>query len=170
MNETQLATTCSLLKLGDRYIEFTIPFSILFAGFEKFPSQKVKNKNSLFNLCNLLFNLHFPVQVPGPNLDLSPPFQILPSRFSMATVWGAGGEVLRMFLPWASPLNFSQSEFISLLFSGISGTSILSLTTACPISRLARSLFIPEMESFIQKLSSYLSPPFRAEHNQCLFR
>lgn len=92
MNETQLATTCSLLKLGNRYIKFTIPFSILFAGFEKFPSQKVKNKNSLFNLCNLLFNLHFPVQVPGPNPDLSPPFQILLSRFSKATIWGGGGE------------------------------------------------------------------------------
>lgn len=31
-----------------------------------------------------------------------------------------------MFLPLASPLKFSQSEFISLLFSGILGTSILS--------------------------------------------
>lgn len=71
--------------------------------------------------------------------------------------------MLRVFLPLASPLNFSQSEFISLLFSGIFGPSTLSLTMAFPISQLVRSPFVPVTVSFIQELSfPHLSPPSRA--------
>lgn len=59
-----------------------------------------------------------------------------------------GKSSLRTFLLRDTPLTLSQSESISLPFSGILGTSILSLIMAFPISQLG-SPTVPDTESFI---------------------
>lgn len=157
-NETELATACSLLKLGNRYIEFTIPLSILFAGLKSSHNKKLKTK-TLF-LISAIFSLISTSQSRflAPIWVYPQPSKFYAAAFPRLQFRVGEGRVLRMFLPLASPLHSSQPEFISLLFSGILGTSILSLTTACPVSQLVRSLFIPEMESFTEELSCHLLP------------
>lgn len=111
--------------------------------------KKLKTK-TLSNFYHLLFNLQSTVQVSDPSLGLS--LQILRGTFStrLQLGWGVEGRPsLRMVLPSAIPLTLSPSKFISVLFSGLLGTFILSLIMAFPISQLVGSACAPDTESFI---------------------
>lgn len=113
MNETELATACSLLKLGNRYIQFTTPFSILSQVLKNSHNKKLKTK-TLF-LISVIFSL-----ISTSQSRVLAPIWVYPqpSEFYSAVLqgytlgWGRGG-CLECFCPWP-PLSTFLNQNSSL--------------------------------------------------------